>query len=52
MTGQVKVVFFKQVHHPGDLAASEFTDLNSLDVTIAGQQFDHMVYHFALRTDY
>lgn len=41
-------VFFSQVHHPGQLAASDFTSMNSLEVTIGGQRFDHMVYHFVL----
>lgn len=48
LAGPAKEVFFKQVHHPGDLAASDFTDMSSMDVTIAGQQLGHMVYHFVL----
>ena len=46
--GPAKEVFFSQTHHPGDLAASDFTHMTSLNVTIAGQLFDHMVYHFVL----
>lgn len=46
--GSPKEVFFSQVHHPGLLGASDFTTMNSLGVTIAGQQFDHMVFHFVL----
>jgi hypothetical protein len=46
--GPAKEVFFKQVHHPGDLAGSDFTDMRSLDVKIAGQRLDHLVYHFVL----
>ena len=46
--GPSKEVFFGQVHYPGDLCASDFTHMTSLDVTIAGQRFDHMVYHFVL----
>jgi len=41
-------VFFAQIHHPGRLAASDFTHMTNLGVTIAGQPFDHMVYHFVL----
>ena len=48
MDGPAKEVFFSQTHHPGDLAASDFTHMTSLNVTIAGQLFDHMVYHFVL----
>jgi hypothetical protein len=46
--GPAKEVFFSQVHHPGDLAASDFTHMSSLGVTIAGQALDHLVYHFVL----
>ncbi len=46
--GPPKEVFFSQVHHPGRLCASDFTSMNSLNVTIAGQHFDHLVYHFVL----
>lgn len=46
--GPAKEVFFDQVHYPGDLCSSDFTYMSSLSVTIAGQPFDHMVYHFVL----
>ncbi len=46
--GPAKEVYFAQVHHPGDLCASDFTDMNGLSVTIAGHRLDHMVYHFVL----
>ena len=46
--GPGKEVFFSQVHHPGDLCASDFTHMTSLRVTIAGQPLDHLVYHFVL----
>jgi hypothetical protein len=46
--GPAKEVFFSQVHHPGRLCASDFSHMNSLGVTIEGQPFDHMVYHFVL----
>jgi hypothetical protein len=47
-SGPPKEVFFTQIHHPGRLAASDFTHMTSLGVTIGGQPFDHMVYHFVL----
>jgi hypothetical protein len=47
-TGSPKEVFFAQEHFPGRLCASDFTHMTSLNVTIAGQPFDHMVYHFVL----
>ena len=48
MSGRPKEVFFAQVHEPGRLGASDFTDLSHLGVTIQGQRFDHLVYHFVL----
>lgn len=47
-SGPPKEVFFAQTHHPGRLGASDFTHMTSLGVTIGGQPFDHMVYHFVL----
>src|SRR5208337_2748812 len=46
--GKSRPVMFSQVHHAGDLAASDFTSMNALGVTILGKRFDHLVYHFVL----
>ncbi len=46
--GPGKEVFFTQVHHPGQLAQSDFTRMNKLDITIGGRLFNHMIYHFVL----
>jgi hypothetical protein len=46
--GPAREVFFDQVHHPGRLCASDFTRCGELGVTVNGQPFDHMVYHFVL----
>ena len=46
--GPGKSIMFRQIHDAGDLAASDFTHMNTLNITIAGQRFDHMVYHFVL----
>ena len=46
--GPAKEVFFTQVHTPGQLGQSDFTSMNKLCVTIGGQSFDHLVYHFVL----
>ena len=46
--GPNREVFFVQRHHPGRLAASDFTHMEELVVTIQGQSFAHMVYHFVL----
>jgi len=46
--GPGKEVFFRQQHYPGQLCASDFTHLSSLGITIAGQPFEHLLYHFVL----
>ena len=46
--GPPREVFFEQIHTPGELCASDFTCMNELHVTLAGQPFDHLVYHFVL----
>jgi hypothetical protein len=46
--GPAKEVFFAQVHHPGRLAASDFTHCTDLGVTINGSPFEHLIYHFVL----
>ena len=46
--GPGKSILFRQIHAAGDLAASDFTHMNALNVTLAGRRFDHLVYHFVL----
>src|SRR6201993_774731 len=46
--GPAKEVFFRQVHQPGHLCASDFTHASSLRVTVDGQPFEHLIYHFVL----
>ncbi len=46
--GPDKPVMFPQLHHPGRLAASDFTVCNSLEVKIAGARFDHTLFHCVL----
>ena len=46
--GPPKEVFFPQIHYPGVLGASDFTHMNSLEITINGEKFNHMLYHFVL----
>lgn len=48
LAGPGRDVVFRQVHAAGDLGASDFTSMNALGVTVAGQPFDHLVYHFVL----
>ena len=46
--GPPKEVYFPQIHKPGQLCESDFTNMGSLGVTIGGQPFDHLLYHFVL----
>jgi len=46
--GSPKEVFFPQEHSPGRLGASDFTSMNDLQVTIAGEPLPHLLYHFVL----
>lgn len=46
--GPAKEVYFPQKHYPGELCASDFTHMSSLGVTIRGELFKHLVYHFVL----
>lgn len=46
--GPQKEVMFPQEHRPGEYAQSDFTSMNDLGITIEGEPFDHLVYHFVL----
>lgn len=46
--GPQKEVMFPQVHRPGEYAQSDFTSMNDLGITLDGEPFDHLVYHFVL----
>ncbi|MCK5616939.1 IS21 family transposase [Candidatus Pacearchaeota archaeon] len=46
--GPPKEVFFPQKHYPGQLCASDFTDMSSLGITIDKERFKHLIYHFVL----
>lgn len=46
--GPGREIYFPQVHKPGVLSQTDFTCMNSLGVTIAGQPFNHLIYHFVL----
>jgi hypothetical protein len=46
--GPSREVFFAQRHHPGRLAASDFTHMEELQITVQGQSFPHLIYHFVL----
>jgi len=48
LEGPSKEVFFPQEHKPGRLSQSDFTHMDNLGITIGGERFDHMIYHFVL----
>jgi hypothetical protein len=48
LEGPEQDVIFRQEHEPGRLGLSDFTDTSALGITIAGQPFDHRLYHFRL----
>ncbi len=48
LTGPNQEVFFPQKHHPGELCSSDYTSMNKLNITIQGEPFKHLLYHFTL----
>ena len=46
--GPGREVFFAQKHVPGRLGQSDFTHMSELEITIGGQSFPHLLYHFVL----
>ena len=46
--GPQKEVMFPQEHRAGEYGQSDFTSMNELGITIGGERFDHLVYHFVL----
>ena len=41
-------MIFRQVHEPGRMGLSDFTDMAALGVTVAGEPLGHRLYHFRL----
>jgi hypothetical protein len=48
LEGPPREVFFAQEHYPGELCQSDFTHCRELGITINGQAFPHLIYHFVL----
>lgn len=46
--GPEQEVFFSQIYRPGEQCQSDFTEMNSQAITILGQEFKHLIYHFVL----
>jgi hypothetical protein len=48
ISGKAKDVMFMQEHKPGELGISDFTHPKKIQVTINGEPFEHIFYHFRL----
>jgi hypothetical protein len=48
LNGPSRDVIFRQEHPPGRMGLSDFTEMGELSITIAGEPFDHRLYHFRL----
>jgi hypothetical protein len=46
--GPEKEIMFRQLHEPGRQGLSDFTSLKNIEITIAGKEFSHLLYHFRL----
>jgi len=48
LNGPERDIIFRQTPEPGYMAQSDFTNADELQVTIAGQAFPHLLYHFVM----
>ena len=48
LNGPERDIIFRQTPEPGYMAQSDFTNADELRVTIAGQDFAHLLYHFVM----
>jgi len=46
--GRSKEIMFSQHHIPGRQSQSDYTSMKDLQITIAGNPFPHLLYHFML----
>ena len=46
--GKPKEVMFEIKHHPGVMGQSDFTHLKGVEVTVLGEPFHHILYHYRL----
>ena len=46
--GAEREIVFRQVHEPGRMGLSDFTEMGDLAVGVAGVLLDHRLYHFRL----
>jgi hypothetical protein len=48
LNGSSKAIMFRQAPPPGWQGISDFTDCKELNITIQGESFPHILYHFRL----
>ena len=48
LNGAEREVIFRQVHEPGRMGLSDFTEMGELGIGVAGVLLDHRLYHFRL----
>lgn len=46
--GKERDVIFRQVHEPGRMGLSDFTEMGDSNITVAGVPLEHRLYHFRL----
>jgi hypothetical protein len=46
--GEAPEVMFELRHEPGMMGFSDFTELTGVEITIGGQPFEHILYHYRL----
>jgi hypothetical protein len=46
--GPAPEVMFELRHEPGMIGFSDFTELKGIEITIKGQPFEHLIYHYRL----
>lgn len=46
--GPEQEVMFQQRHDPGDMGISDYTWMNTLNITLLGEKFEHKLYHYRL----
>jgi hypothetical protein len=46
--GKERDVIFRQVHEPGRMGLSDFTEMGDMNITVTGVPLEHRLYHFRL----
>jgi hypothetical protein len=46
--GPEREIIFRQIHEPGRMGLSDFTEMGDLNIAIGGVELNHRLYHFRL----